>query len=607
MNKPKVRWILLLSLILMGLAIYANSLHAPFILDDNTNIIKNPITKQLDNFTHPSQAVHLTSYAKYSMLVQRYVSMLSLALNYRVNGLDTTGYHFINVAIHILTSLLVYTLVLLTFRTPYMKSSRVAPYAPRAALLAGALFVAHPVQTQAVTYIVQRMASLATLFYLASLVSYIRSRLAEGKREKIVFYILALVCAVLGMKSKEIVFTLPLAVALYEWAFFESPLRKRFALWLPLGLTMLIIPVTQLALGYGTIGSSMRVGAVDMPRWHYLLTESRVLITYLRLLIAPVGQNLMYDYPIYMSILNPNVLLSGLFHMGMFGLSIYLYRRSRKGEPVLRLLAYGIWWFYLTLTVESTLVPLHPIYEHRLYLPSVGVFTAAATGGMLLYEGLRSMKWRMTAAAVMVMVPLVLGGMAVARNSVWKTELSLWQDNGKKAPASLYTQINLANAYQKSGRHREAIAHYQIALTLPPPDERKEPLQSLHAEVYLHLGNSYRLLKMINKALEAYRTSVLTEPEGLNTAAALNNMGTIYLSTGENAEAVNSFLQSIKLTPKGSNSYFNLGHTYYNLGISYLALGMKQNAIKALRIALELDPGSPKIRNMLDRILINKQ
>jgi tetratricopeptide (TPR) repeat protein len=587
-------------MVFLGVIIYANSLQAPFMFDDKNSITDSKIIGEIGYFIHPSHAEQFTGPGEYPMLVKRYVSLLSLALNYHFNGLDTTGYHIINIIIHILNALLVYALVILTFRTPFMKRSRIAPYAPRAALLAGALFVAHPVQTEAVTYIVQRMASLATLFYLASLVSYIRSRLSGGKLEKIVFYLLALVCAALGMKSKEIAFTLPLAIALYEWAFFEGPLRKRFMLWLPLGLTMLIIPVTQLALRKGGLGAAMSIGAVNMPRWHYLMTESRVLITYLRLLVAPVGQNLMYDYPIYRSLLDPNVLLSGLFHLGMVGLSIYLYRRSRRGEPALRLLAFGIWWFYLALAVESTLVPLHPIYEHRLYLPSVGVFMAVAAGGILAYEGLKSKKWRRTVAIGMAVVPLVLGGMAIARNSVWKSEVSLWKNVVEKAPLSLFTHYNLALAYRKAGQYKKAIEHYRIALTLPFLPERTKSAKDYYAEIYLHLGDNYNVMGEQDQALDAYLTSVQKEPEGPNAATALNNIGVIYLSSRKYAEAANTFIRAIKLSP-------DKGYLHYNLGTAYYYLGMKKDAVKALRNALQFDPNIKEAKNLLNRILTEKQ
>jgi len=598
MRPANNRWLPLLSLALFGVIIYAYTLHSPYFLDDKVTIVENNTIRDLGNFAHPSQAKRFTGYAEYPMLVRRYVSMLSLALDYHFNGLDTTSYHIVNIIIHIFNTLLVYALVILTFRTPFMRVSRIAPYAPRAALLAGALFVAHPIQTQAVTYIVQRMASLATLFYLASLVSYIQSRLSEEKRQKIIFFIIALASAVLAMKSKEIAFTLPIAVALYEWLFLEGPIKKRIALWLPLGFTMLIIPLTQLALKLGGLGVAMSVEFVKMPRLYYLMTESRVLITYLRLLVAPLGQNLMYDYPIYTSVLNPNVLLSGLFHLGLMGLSIYLYRRSRKGEPVLRLLAFGIWWFYLSLAVESTLVPLHPIYEHRLYLTSAGVFTAVAAGGVLLYDQIRPKKRRTAMAILMIMAPLVLGGMAIARNAIWKTEFSLWQDVEKKAPASLFSHVNLANAYQKAGRHSEAIAEYQATLTLSPPYGRTVSPEGHHAEMYMHIGDSYRALGKTDEALEAYSKAVKSAPKGPYAANALNSIGAIYSFTGRNAEAVNAFIRSIKLAP-------NVAHTHFNLGLAYYKLGMKQDAVKAFQNSLQLDPGNQKAKNLLNLILVN--
>jgi hypothetical protein len=231
---------------LLGLLAYSNTFDVPFTFDDFENISENPIIKDFNHFIEPSTA---GGYKKYAALKSRYMGYLTFALNYRAHGLDVRGYHAVNLAIHIVNALLVYWLVVLTFRTPFMKDSQFRDYAGYIALFSALLFVAHPVQTQAVTYIVQRLASLATLFYLLAIALYVKCRLCGALSSRsAVLYALALISAVLAMKTKETAFTLPVMVALYEVLFFGGSPRKRFLYVLPLVLTMLIIPLTLLTL-----------------------------------------------------------------------------------------------------------------------------------------------------------------------------------------------------------------------------------------------------------------------------------------------------------------------------------------------------------------------
>ena len=200
--------VVLLLISLLAILIYSNTFSVPFLFDDTPNIVENPQIKDLSNFSDFSGS--------------RYVGFLSFSLNYRFGGLHVFGYHLVNLLIHIINGFLVYTLVLLLFRA----SSRLSPTthdlspfnsAHWIAFATALLFVSHPIQTQAVTYIVQRFSSLATLFYLLTVVAYLRWRLAspEGRR-RYLWYGAALVSTVLAMKTKENSITLPLMLLLVE-------------------------------------------------------------------------------------------------------------------------------------------------------------------------------------------------------------------------------------------------------------------------------------------------------------------------------------------------------------------------------------------------------
>src|SRR5512134_3139879 len=226
-------------LAVLALLIYSNSFHVPFVFDDEPSIKDNPLIRNLANFFSSGSGTAINP--------RRFLGYLSFALNYRFGGLDVTGYHVVNVAVHIANAFLVYLLVRLTFRTPALQGSALVPRRGFLALATASLFVAHPLQTQAVTYIVQRFTSLSTFFYLAALILYVRWRHAregggshEGKATAA--YLGSLAAAVLAMHTKEIAFSLPLVVLLYEIFFFGIPDRKRLFFLAPLLLTIAIVP-----------------------------------------------------------------------------------------------------------------------------------------------------------------------------------------------------------------------------------------------------------------------------------------------------------------------------------------------------------------------------
>jgi hypothetical protein len=320
----------LLLIAIVGLISYSNSFIVPFQFDDLHNIAENPVVHDLDNFT--------SSLSGYNYNPRRVVGYFTLALNYHVGGTDVTGYHIVNLIIHLINSLLVYFLVVLTFRTPYFRTvesgGEQSCFGRFIALFTALLFVVHPVQTQAVTYIVQRFTSLATLFYLLSVVLYVWGRITGVERSggrAVILYVLSVLSAVLAMKTKEIAFTLPLAVVLYEWIFFQVPWRKRVLVLLPVLLTLIIVPLsvmgTDKPLGevLSDLSEKSRI-QTDIPRWDYLVTQMRVITTYIRLIFLPVNQNLDYDYPVYRSLFDPPVLMSFLFLVVIAGFGVYMCR-----------------------------------------------------------------------------------------------------------------------------------------------------------------------------------------------------------------------------------------------------------------------------------------
>jgi hypothetical protein len=537
---------------LLGLIVYSNTFNVPFLLDDHRNIVDNRMIKDLSYYIDPAGADQFAGATEYPMFKSRYVGSLTFALNYRVHGLDVRGYHAVNIAIHIVNALLVYWLVLLTFMTPFMRESRLKDYSRHIALFSALLFVAHPVQTQAVTYIIQRFASLATMFYMLSLVLYIRCRLCGALNSKsAVLYALALISAVLAIKTKETAFTLPVMVALYEFLFFGGSLRKRFLYLLPLLLTMLIIPLTLLGADrpfgeiIGGVGEATRLRA-EVSRADYLFTQFRVIATYIRLMFLPVNQNLDYDYPVFHSLLNPQVILSFVLLISLVVFGSFLLHRSRASEPVLRLLSFGIFWFFITLSVESSIIPIKDIiFEHRLYLPGVAFLPAFVVGIFYATEKLGAKKIFTVTAAICVAVAISFSVAAHSRNAVWKSELSLWRDVLSKSPEKARPHTNIGNAYLAKGMADKAIEHYQIALRLP--EDITDPVGDYnYSKIHYNLGKAYASKRLLDIALRHYRTAITLDPRSHRPHFAI---GVIYLERGFVYEARAKFETAQRLNP----------------------------------------------------------
>jgi tetratricopeptide (TPR) repeat protein len=575
---------------LIALLAYSNTLDVPFHFDDKPNIVKNPVIKDLRFFLHPSETRKFASSEKYSAFRRRHVGYLSFALNYRVHGLSVRGYHAVNLAIHVLNGLLVYLLIVLTFRSPKLKGSALMDNSSLIALFTALLFVCHPVQTQAVTYIVQRFASMATMFYLLSVVLYAGSRLMAGRVARYSLYVLSLVSAVLAMKTKETAFTLPVAVALYEFMFFSGKAKRRLLHLTPLLLTMLIIPMTLIDVDrplreiIGDAGEKTII--TDMPRLDYLLTEFRVIVTYLRLLAFPTNQNLDYDYSVYHSFFEPPVFLSFVFLLGVFGLGIYFYSRSRIADNALRLGAFGIFWFFISLSVESSIIPLRVIYEHRLYLPSMGIFAVFGTVVFLLFEMLRGKAVRAVLIALIVVVLMIFSTASYTRNSVWRSEISLWEDVVSKFPEDARAHNNLGKAYWSKGLFDKAIEHYQSALRLVPNN----------VDMYSNIGVAYWSKGLFDKAIEHYRSALRLVP---NSEVVHNNLGIAYASRGLFDKAIEHYQTALRLNPY-------LEETHNNLGNAYRSKGLIDKAIEHYLFALRLRPDSAEAHVNLANAYMSK-
>ena len=369
----------------VALFAYSNTFHVPFHFDDRPNIINNP-NVQIKDFTWDRMERLVKNTYKETI---RVFSFFTLALNYYFGGFNVFGYHLVNFVIHIASGIFLYWFLILTFNLPSLRE-KYGAISYRVALFSSLIFISHPIQTQAVTYIVQRMASMAGMFFLLAMVLYIKGRLSFGRTR--IFYFLGLILSYLfGVFSKENVAILPLFIALYEFYFFQnldlSPKGKKIVLGLLGGL------LTLLAFGFVLWGK--RYIDVIIEGYQYrtftmserVLTQFRIVLYYLTLLIFPHPSrlNLDYDFPISKTIFDPpTTLISILIIAGLIGYSFW----TAKKRPVI---SFCILWYFGNLVIESSIFPLEMVYEHRLYLPSVGPFVLFS---LLVVRGIDQLKRR---------------------------------------------------------------------------------------------------------------------------------------------------------------------------------------------------------------------
>ncbi|GAO02300.1 tetratricopeptide repeat protein [Anaeromyxobacter sp. PSR-1] len=535
----------LAAVILLGLAAYANAWRGAFVFDDVDHVRDNPILRDASAFGWNGPG--------WRELPNRSVAYLSFTLNYRLGGSDPTAYHGANIAIHLFTSTLVYALVIAAFRAPRLAPSALAPHASTVALVAAALFVSHPLQTQAVTYIVQRMTSLTALFYVGAVVLYARWRLMDAARHRWgrrAVYAGVLACAVLAMRTKEIAFTLPFAVTLYEITFFEPDGRRLRRLW-PILATAAIVPLTVLLAVRGIPGgedvattalAATRV-QTDLGRLEYFLTQVPVVVTYLFLLLMPVGQNVDHDYPIYRSFLAPEVLsaIAVLAAIGCAGAWAYARtsaRARRPADPAARLVGFCVAWWFVALAVESTIIPIvDVINEHRVYLPSVGFFVAAAVGILLAARRAVGVEVAPRAAALAgIGLACVLAAATLARNRVWASDVALWTDAAAKSPNKMRPNLNLGTALVEVRRFREAEA----------PLRRAAELDATSAIPHVQLAGVLLTQRRGAEAEAELREAIRLDPRD---PEAIFNLAVLLSSSNRPADARPLFARFLEIAP----------------------------------------------------------
>ncbi len=531
------------------LVVYANSLSGPFIFDDIPNILGNHAIRAL----WPPQ--RLFDPPPEAGIASRPVVSLSLALNYAISGYRVWSYHAVNLLIHILAALTLFGLVRRALHSRALREQYAAIATPLAVAVAG-LWAVHPLQTQAVTYVIQRCESLMGLFFLLTLYCAVRGWEAPPRRRWHAFAVLACLA---GMATKEVMVAAPFIVLLYDVVFNQRPLRRALAASrsLYIGLAVTLIPLVILTGLTG--GQTLHADRLPVTPIEYARTQPQVILHYLRLAIWPAPLVLDYGWPVAPW---SRAWPAGLAILALVAATGWALRRRPR-------LGFLSAWFFVILAPTSSVVPLQDLaFEHRMYLPLAGVVAAVIMGGAALLR-----RKTITATALLataLVTAAALGAATLARNRDYRSEVAIWSDTVAKRPANARAQLSLGVAYDRAGLKTEAARHTAEALRLNPNSAKA---QTNHGIGLLEAGRTL-------EACEHFRRAIELEP---GYVSAHSNLGIALCQLGRLEEGVQRLREALRLDPRCVEAH-------YNLAIALRDLGQLEEGRRHYEEALRLDP-----------------
>ena len=523
-------------------AIYINSLFTEFVYDDMSDIVGNP------------SILHLwpTPIWSNGAIQNRPLANFSFALNYALGGMQVKGYHVVNLVIHIINALLLFGILRRTFLLPTMRAA-FGGAAWILSLTISLLWAVHPLQTEAVTYIVQRYESLMSLFYL--LVFYYVIRGVDSHRPTI-WYVGAILACFLGMSTKEVMVTAPVMVFLYDRTFltgsFQEAFKQRW--WLYVGLALCWVWLLKL-INAGWMNSALNSTAVNVrggvsDTWSYAATQPGVILHYLRLIVWPNPLILDYNWPVantLPAILRPGAVILLLVLAWLWGLFKH------------RTWAFLIAWFLIILSPTSSFFPLFDDYvvEHRMYLPSIAPIAFIV---IMCYRGIREAvihQWVPQKSLKALLVPAILatitfGALTRERNKDYANESTMWTNVVTKVPNNSRAQNNLGVSLYLKNRPDEAIVHLQEALRLKPDSPG----------THNNLGNALTMKNQYDEAIKHYQEALRLRPD---YPEANNNLGNAFTNLNRPDEAIKHYQEALRQWPNYPHTRCNLETVRANL------------------------------------------
>ena len=538
-------------------AVYGRTFSVPLLFDDHDWLTDNPTLRQL--------GAQVFSPRVDSNVGGRPLLNLSYALNYAAGGTNLSGYHLVNLIIHVLAAWTLFAVVRRTLRRPLLAKA-FASAADALALAISAVWAWHPVQTESVTYLAQRAESLMGLCYLLTLYCVIRGAEAAEPGGRRAWFSLSCLACLAGVATKEVMVTAPLLVFVYDRTFlsgsFAGAWRRNWPVHLALAATW--IPLGCLMTGLSSRGAGF---APDIVTWAYGLAECRVVVKYLLLALWP--RPLVFDYGPYAAPRLAEVWPYAVVLASLLAASIFAVRRSPAA-------GFAACWFFLILAPTSSFVPLftQPMAENRLYLPLAGVASLSVLGVYAL-AGRRSLP-------AFAVIAAALGLAAAARNRDYRSDQAIWSDTVAKNPSNARAHNNLANAWWRMpGRLDDAIAECQAALRLDPN----------FADAHDNLGYVLQREGRMQEALAQYQAAARVKPDFALAHAHL--AGILYGEPGRMDDAISEYQEALRLRPNTPDVHNNLANAFF------ATPGRMNDAVAEYREALRLRPDYAEAHNNL--------
>lgn len=540
-NTERFIFIIILSIILY--IIYSPGLRGPFILDDTNNIEKN-------------EKIYLSNISVQSLKKAaegpRPVAMLTFAFNYYIHGMSQAGFRITNIFIHICTSFLLYIFI---FQTIILCNLTNDQSNHRISLFCALIWSLHPIQIQSVTYIVQRMNSLAGMFFLFSLLMYIKSRLSSSSLNAFLSFLACILSAFLAIASKPNAMILPVVIGLYEYFFIKKKINM---LYIAASVAIIAISVCFFPDNFKIKFSSIAYPSNIFLSWYreknittyqYFITELRVLVLYISMIFFPIPSRLNIDHDIIFSnsLISPYSTATSIVVIIFF---IFTAAARIKKSP---LLSFGIFWFFINSLIESSVVPLDPIFEHRNYVPSMMFISGVIFEAKRFFTKSYSKK---VAAAVCI---ITLSIWTYQRNTVWRSGISLWQDSVKKSPNKTRPHESLAYYLEQAGLIEQSIDHYKIAVTLSPNN----------AKIHHNLANLLTKRGYTAEALKHYSAAFAIDPKDKELN---NNIGNAMYRAGQIQYAIFHYEKAIEIDINYEKAHINLGNMFAITGNADMAI-----------------------------------
>jgi Flp pilus assembly protein TadD len=588
--------------IFMG-AVYGRAFDVPFIFDDHIAIIKN--TSIVSLWPPVGSAKHRgpLNPAPDLPTSSRPLVNLSFALNYRVGGLNPTGYHAVNLLIHFGSAMLLWAITRRSLRLPFF-SDRFAASAGWLALFVALLWALHPLQTESVIYVTQRTELMMAFFYLATLYCSLRYweaglptevnakshplRAAESRSpQRAVWLSLATLACLGGMTSKEVMVSAPLIVLLFERTFVAGSLaialRRSWPLYLGLACTWILL----LGLIYANPRSNSAGFGLGVSAYAWWLTQAKVLLMYFKLVVWPWPLLIHYELPYLHTFADAWKYVVPVLMLGTITL-VLLWRNHPIGFL-------GTWIFAILSPTSIIPIITEMAAERRMYLPLAALIVLLVVGGYMFYR-LLSGRWKRSRqvpfgsdvplaaiAASTLLFALAWGLLSLNRLEAYRDALGLWQDVLRLQPHNSVAHQNAGYTLREMGRVSAAIEHYREAVRLAPNSaEAHYSLAVLlsktgaHGDAAPHFAEASRIrptdlparINLAAALIEAgrYDESIKASRAALELTrdhwAVYNNLGLALQKAGKYPDAIDSLQQALRLNPNALDLYNDIADTY---------------------------------------------